>query len=186
MTIGHVIIEYIGEEKKRHLKLVVRPPMMESGTFSIYPNSNKEKENEPDWYIWFNFNRQHDKVKFPSTQAGALWNRVGKQSGNRYFGGYIETPGVQGGKMYISIVEAKKEGETLPYSHNVLWSAPSENRESESPSYDGGYAAPAPRSIPVTVQNAQGQTTATGSMERTSMPENNMPPIDINEDEIPF
>lgn len=186
MTIGHVITEYIGEEKKRHLKLVVRPPLMESGTFSIYPNSKKEKENEPDWYVWFNYTRTNDKVKFPSTQIGALWNRVGKHSGNKYFGGYIETPVAQGGKLYISIVEAKKEGEILPYSHNVLWSAPKEDSDDNSNNY-GGYAAPSYGNIPVTVKDPSGQTTGTTTMPpRAPMPENTLPEIDINEDEIPF
>lgn len=186
MTIGHVITEYYGEDNKRHLRMVIRPPMMESGTFSVHPNTQKEKENEPDFNIWFNYNRKGEK--FPSTKVGALWNKVSDRTGNKYKDGYIETPSAMGGKLYIAVVDAKaKEGESaLPYSHNVLWSPPRSNSGGGEYANDGGYAAPAPRHIPVTMQNAQGETTGTGSMERAPMPENDMPPIDIPEDEILF
>lgn len=192
MTIGHIsmqsFIDKATEKQVKYLEMVIRPPMMESATFTIQhvkPEA-KKNENEPDYVIWYRA-PQKSKYPYPSARVGALWNKVGKESGLEYKGGHIEHPLAPSGKIYIAVYAAKpKEGETLPYSHDVVWSAPMRSTQNDYAYEDGGYAAPSYRDIPVTVQNAQGQTTATTSMARNPLPENNLPEIDINEDEIPF
>jgi uncharacterized protein (DUF736 family) len=192
MTIGHISKQSFEDKatKKQvsYLEMVIRPPMMESATFTIQhvKPETKRNENEPDYVIWYRA-PQKSKYPYPSARVGALWNKIGKESGLEYKGGHIEHPLAPGGKINIAVYVAKpKEGDTLPYSHDVVWSAP-KPQSNEGGYSDGGYAAPSYRDIPVTVQNAQGQTTATTTMpQREPMPENNLPEIDINEDEIPF
>jgi len=140
MKIGHVQKRSYkaGEEVKSYLEMIVRPPMMESATFTVSVNKDKVNANEPDFNIWYSFNRKGEK--YPSTKVGALWNKV-SDKGTEYKNGSIECPAVPGGKLNISVFATKvKEGEEIDWSHDVLWSPP---RAQESGGYsDGGYAAP--------------------------------------------
>jgi len=166
MKIGHVSKKSYkaGEEVKSYLEMIIRPPFMESATFTVSANKEKLNPNEPDFMIWYNFNRKGEK--YPSTKVGALWNKT-SDKGTEYKNGSIECPAVQGGKLSISVFAAKvKEGEAVEWSHDVLWSPPLASNNSNGYS-DGGYAAPYTPPAPI--------------YEKASVPE-----IDINEDEIPF
>jgi uncharacterized protein (DUF736 family) len=168
MKIGHICRKEFkqGDKIVKYLEMIVRAPMMESATFTIAQNTEKQKENAPDFNIFYSINRKGDK--YPSALVGALWNKVSDR-GVEYKNGYIETPAVAGGKMNISVFNAiAKENQEITWSHDVLWSAP--KTQNEAPSYDGGYA-PAPVR-PVVVHE--------------TIPADALPVIDINEDEIPF
>lgn len=164
MKIGHISKRSYkaGEETKSYLEMIVRPPMMESATFTVSSN-DKKNPNEPDFNIWYSFNRKGER--YPSTKVGALWNKE-SDSGVKYKNGSIECPAVPGGKLSISIFEAKvKEGESIDWSHDVLWSPP--RAQSDNGYSDGGYAAP--------------YTPPPVVYEKSAMPD-----VEINEDEIPF
>lgn len=138
MKIGHVSKKSYkqGEEVKSYLEMIIRPPMMESATFTVSANKEKLNPNEPDFNIWYSFNRKGEK--YPSTKLGALWNKV-SNNGTEYKNGSIECPAVQGGKLSISVFAAKvKEGEEIDWSHDVLWSPP--KPQSDNGYSDGGYA----------------------------------------------
>lgn len=165
MKIGHVSKKFYksGEETKSYLEMIIRPPFMESATFTVSANREKQNPNEPDFNIWYSFNRKGEK--YPSTKVGALWNKV-SDKGTEYKNGSIECPAVAGGKLNISVFAAKvNEGEEIEWSHDVLWSPPV--KQEESGSYGGGYAAPVGKPV-VEMRDADGNTTV------------------IPEDEIPF
>lgn len=191
MTIGHISKQSFEDKGTKklvsYLEMVIRPPMMESATFTIQhvKPETKRNENEPDYIIWYRA-PQKSKYPYPSARVGALWNKIGKESGLEYKGGHIEHILAPGGKINIAVYVAKpKEGETLPYSHDVVWSAP-KPQSNEGGYSDGGYAAPY-TPPPVTIKDPQGNVTGTTTLPpREKMPENNLPEIDINEDEIPF
>lgn len=140
MKVGHISKKSFkrGEESVSYLEMILRVPMMESATFTVASNKDKSKENAPDFNIFFSINRKGDS--YPSALVGALWNRV-SDSGVEYKSGYIETPAVTTGKMYIAVFATKvEEGVQKSYSHDVIWSAPQQRDES---SYtENSYAQP--------------------------------------------
>lgn len=170
MKIGQIITEYIPQENapaKRNIYLIIRPPFMESATMMVVPNT-KKNPNEPDFSIFWNFSRKGEKYK--STKVGAMWNKIGQQNGTPYKDGYIESPAINGGKLYITVFEARsEEGEELTYSHDVMWNPPKNNSGSSQNDFaynDGAYRAP---SRPLVVQrDADGNE------------------VEIPEDQIPF
>ena len=110
-------------EQKSFLEMSLRPPLMSSSTFMIVPNRDKQKDNEPDFNILYNFSRRGENYK--PTKVGAIWNKTSKDGQTQYKDGYIEQPLMVTGKFYISIFTAKaKDGETLQHTHNVIWSPP--------------------------------------------------------------
>lgn len=141
MKIGHVSKKNykVGEEVRSYLEMIIRPPMMESATFTVSANKEKVNPNEPDFNIWYSFKRKGEKC--PSSKVGALWNKT-SDSGTEYKNGSIECPAVPGGKLNISLFVSKaKEGEEIDWSHDVLWTPPRVQEASNSYN-DGGYAAP--------------------------------------------
>lgn len=167
MKIGHISKRTYkaGEETKSYLEMIIRPPMMESATFTIVANKEKKNQNEPDFNIWYSINRKGER--YPSTKVGALWNKISDQ-GVEYKSGSIECPVVDGGNMYIAVFPSKvNEGEEITWSHDVLWSPPKQQSDNYSGNYGGGYAAPTTKPV-VVVQDTRGNVT------------------EIPSDEIPF
>ena len=154
-----------GKKEKSYLEMSIRPPFMNFCTFTISANKYKINENEPDYLINFSFNRKGES--FPRVRASALWNKTSKDGSTNYIGGQIESPVFPGGKLYISIFEAKeKEGFPPPtHKHDVVWTPSKENTKTND-----YYDVP---TVYETVQTHQ------------SMPEGSAP-IDISDDEIPF
>ncbi|NOQ32433.1 MAG: DUF736 family protein [Helicobacteraceae bacterium] len=167
MKIGITTVQTIGqgENKTTYLQMSVRPPFMESATFTITKNTNEQKaENEPDYYINYSFNRKNEK--FPRVRAGAIWDKVSDNGQTEYKSGVIESPIFQNGKIHIAIFEAKPIDENTPltHRHDVVWSPPQLNQNNEQQ------------------KHSQAQTQGTTNMPST----NSIPTIDIDEDEIPF
>jgi uncharacterized protein (DUF736 family) len=167
MKIGHVSQKSFksGEETVRYLEMIIRPPMMESATFTVSANKEKQNPNEPDFNIFFSINRKGDN--YPSARVGALWNKI-SDKGTEYKNGYIETPAVPSGKMNISVfASTKKDGQEISWSHDVLWSAPVSQTANSGSYSDGGYAAPSYKPT-IVVKDADGNET------------------ELSEDQIPF
>ncbi|PHQ89538.1 MAG: hypothetical protein COB42_06855 [Sulfurimonas sp.] len=120
-----------GKKEKQFLEMSIRPPHMQSATYTITANKNKENENAPDFFINFSFNRKGEN--YPRARVGALWNKVSQDGATEYKGGHIESPLFQNGKIYVSVFEAKLiEGFAPPkHRHNVVWSPPRENKKEE-------------------------------------------------------
>jgi len=167
MKIGHVSKKSYkaGEETKSYLEMILRPPMMESATFTVSPNREKKNPNEPDFNIWYSINRKGER--YPSTKVGALWNKI-SDKGTEYKNGHVECPAVMGGKLNISVFATiVNEGEACEWSHDVLWNPPKPQSNESAYEYGGGYAAPVGKPT-VVVQDADGNETV------------------MAEDEIPF
>jgi uncharacterized protein (DUF736 family) len=146
------IVQKEGQDVKQEwLELIVRPPMMESGKFSIHPNKEKKNPNEPDQNIWYNFSRKGENYR--ATKIGGLWKKTSKDGNTEYFTGHIENPLVYGGKMYISCFKAKplsgQNAEDVTWVYDVLWNPPKSNGNknnnssygvapSDIPQYNGG------------------------------------------------
>lgn len=149
-------IQIDGKTHKYH-EMIIRPPFMESATFTISPNKKKEnsKKSEPDFKIYFSYNRKGEKYR--RVEAGALWNKK-SDSGVEYKSGNIQSPIFPGGILYFSVFAAKPfEGEnpeSITWTHEVIW-IPYKPTEEQS-----------------------------NSKTETQYSNNNM--IEIDEDEIPF
>jgi len=123
------------KKKKSYLEMSIRPPFMESATFTLTANTNRDNDAAPDFIINYSFNRRNEKYR--RARVGAIWNET-SESGLIYKRGHIESPIFPGGKMYFAIFEAKPfEGEdpaSITWSHDVIWTAPqiknSENEQS--------------------------------------------------------
>jgi uncharacterized protein (DUF736 family) len=152
-----------GENQKvqKFLELIIRPPFMESATFTITQNKKKQNDNEPDFNIFYSYNRRGEK--FRRVKAGAIWNKT--KGDLEYKTGHIETPLMPNGKLNITLFKAKQlEGETVAptWIYDVVWSF--YKAEDDSNNSSSNYNAPAYHS------------------ESTNTP----PEIDIDEGEIPF
>lgn len=168
MTIGVVTREEMfigtGDNKKTHkyLQLSIRPPFMTSATFTITTNKKKQGENEPDFIIYYSFNRKGEK--FRRARVGAIWNKIKEDL--EYKAGVIESPLFPNGKLNFSLFKAKPlEGEdpnSLTWIYDAIWSPYNPNANNQSQT-DGEYS------------QAQSSNTS-----------NNIPEYDIDEDEIPF
>jgi uncharacterized protein (DUF736 family) len=154
-----------GENQKvqTYHEMSLRPPHMESATYTISPNKKKQKENEPDFNIYFSFNRKNEKYR--RAKVGAIWNKV-SDSGVKYKSGELKSPAFPSGRLHFAVFEAKPlEGEdpsSITWTHDIIWSPPQTESERESnqntnESSNTNYTTPPP------------ETT-----------------IDIDEDEIPF
>ena len=146
------------------MEVSVRVPFG-SCTFALTKVKEKSQDNSPDYSLFFSPNRRGES--FDRIKAGSLWMKT-SEKGNPYMSGYIESPLLPGGKIYISIVKYNHM-EGMPVQdilYNVLWS-PEEKRR------DDDYQAPY---TPPPEPAAQPTTTSTGVPVE----------IDINEDDIPF
>lgn len=154
-----------GNERKEWFELGIRPPFMESATFSMHKNQNKQNSNEPDYTIWTNYNRKGES--FRGVKVGGLWRKVQRDGKTPYFTGVIESPAFATGKLNITLFEAKVfEGETaadIDWIYDVNWQPYQGNSNSSS---TGGYTEPVTYSsnpnggadIPVHVENSNGKT----------------------------
>lgn len=162
-----------GKKDKAYLEMSIRPPHMESATYTITKNENKENDNAPDFYINYSFNKRGEN--YPRVRAGALWNKS-SDGELEYKGGHIESPLFANGKMYIAVFEAKqREGFPPPtHRHDVAWSPPRQTQESSEYSQTNQtYQAP-----------TQNQTQSYQPQAQTQSSQ--VPTIEIDEDEIPF
>jgi uncharacterized protein (DUF736 family) len=144
-----------------YLEMIVRPPLMESATFTITPNKNKQNDNEPDFHINFSFNRKNENYR--RARAGAIWNKTKGEL--EYKTGHIDTPMMPNGRLNITLFKAKQlEGETVAptWAYDVVWTYYKADEDSnDTSSYNN-----------TPVYNSE--------------PTNNTPVIDVDEDEIPF
>ncbi len=167
MNIGYVKHKNNGKdgaERKEWFELGIRPPFMESATFSMHKNQNKQNSNEPDYTIWTNYNRKGES--FRGVKVGGLWRKVQKDGKTPYFTGVIESPAFTTGKLNITLFEAKVfEGETaadIDWIYDVNWQPYQGNSNSSS---TGGYTEPTTYTsnpnggadIPVHIENSNGK-----------------------------
>ena len=139
MNIGVINKKYFeikegGEKKKKqYLEMSIRPPFMESATFTLTQNANKENEAAPDFIINYSYNRRNEKYR--RVRVGAIWNDT-SEGGLAYKRGHIESPVFPGGKMYFAIFEAKpfdgEDSASITWTHEVVWSPPKEKDENEN------------------------------------------------------
>jgi len=131
------------ETKQEWLEMILRPPMMQSSTFSVHPNNNKKNQNEPDYNLWYNFSRKGEK--FRGTKVGGLWRKKSKDGNTEYFSGNIENPLVHGGKMYVTVFKAKplpnEKAEDINWLYDVIYQPPKGGVSSQGNSM-GGYVPP--------------------------------------------
>jgi uncharacterized protein (DUF736 family) len=130
-----------GEGRKEWFELGIRPPFMQSATFSMHKNKNKTKATEPDYKIWTNYNRKGEN--FRGVEVGALWKKVQRDGVTPYFAGHIETPAVGTGKLYISLFETKlfqgEKAADIDWIYDVNWQPYSGGSNNQS---TGGYTEP--------------------------------------------
>lgn len=167
MNIGYVKHKTNGAEgadRKEWFELGIRPPFMESATFSMHKNKDKSKATEPDYTIWTNYNRKGEK--FRGIKVGGLWKKLQKDGTTPYFTGVIESPAFANGKLNITLFETKVfAGEVaadIDWIYDVNWQPFSENPNSGYST--GGYSEPVAYSsnpnggdgIPVHMENSRG------------------------------
>jgi uncharacterized protein (DUF736 family) len=153
-----------GEDAKTipYLELIVRPPFMESGTFTISQNKNKQNDNEPDWIIYHSFNRRGENYR--RSRAGAIWNKT--KDDLEYKTGHIDTPVMPNGRLNFTLFKAKplenEDPAKITWAYDVVWNYYDPNKdENNTSSY---HDTPAYHEEPTT----------------------KVPEINIDEDEIPF
>lgn len=59
------------KKKKSYLEMSIRPPFMESATFTLTANTNRDNEAAPDFIINYSFNRRNEKYR--RARVGAIW-----------------------------------------------------------------------------------------------------------------
>ena len=132
-----------GEGRKEWFELGIRPPFMASATFSMHKNTRKQKDSEPDYKIWTNYNRKGEH--FRGVEVGALWKKVSRDGKTNYFTGKIETPAVANGVLNITLFETKVfENDTaadIDWIYDVNWK-PQSNNNSNASYGTGGYTEP--------------------------------------------
>ena len=153
MTIGYITKEKIETKDgaKSYLQMTVRVPF---GSFTATISKNKnDKQGTPDYDIWFSPNRKGET--FDRMKIGALWLKTSAQ-GNQYLSGNIESPLINTGKMWISVVkfnrqEFSKAPDNVIYS--VLWSP--NKKESNTRDYQpqGEYGSETPPPAPEIIVN---------------------------------
>lgn len=138
--------------------------------FSAKLSKNKQKEeneNAPDFHIYLRANVNRGD-KFRDLRIGALWikTKVIDDVEKTFMTGYVESPLF--GKQAIAVWKAEPyyDGEVVHYLYDVKTM---EDQEQNNDSYE--YSQPA------AYPTAQNQAAA---------PEQKIPEIDIDEDEIPF
>ena len=152
-----------GAERKEWFDLIIRPPFVPSMTLSMHKNKNRIKDSEPEYKIWYNYNRKGEA--FRGVEIGAIWRKVSKDGKTTYFNGFIESPAFASGKLNITLFETKvfknDDPSKIDWLYDVNWQAPKTNN---SNSYNqSSYAEPVSYTsnnqggeIPVYVENAQG------------------------------
>ena len=167
MNIGYVKHKTngaIGDDRKEWFELGIRPPLMESATFSMHKNKSKQNANEPDYTIWTNYNRKGEN--FRGVKVGGLWKKLQKDKVTTYFTGVIESPAFATGKLNITLFEAKVfQGESaadIDWIYDVNWQPYQGNTNSTS---TGGYTEPIAYAsnpnggddIPIHVEDSKGK-----------------------------
>ena len=167
MNIGYVKHKtngMTGAERKEWFELGIRPPFMESATFSMHKNNDKKNSNEPDYTIWTNYNRKGES--FRGVKVGGLWRKVQKDGKTQYFTGVIESPAFATGKLNITLFETKvfenEKAADIDWIYDVNWQPYQGNQNSNS---TGGYTEPVAYAsnpnggadIPVHMENASGK-----------------------------
>ena len=125
----------------------------------------------PDWNLYFRANEKKGE-EYRDLQAGSLWLGETKDKKIPYLGGHIESPAVQGGKIYIKLFkpEPKFEGEKITWLYDVLWFSDSQNTNNNTNNNTQNYTDYSPQQgYNVEVYDANGGLV-----------------IDVNDDEIPF
>lgn len=168
MNIGYVKHKtngMTGAERKEWFELGIRPPFMESATFSMHKNNDKKNSNEPDYTIWTNYNRKGES--FRGVKVGGLWRKVQKDGKTQYFTGVIESPAFATGKLNITLFETKvfenEKAADIDWIYDVNWQPYQGNSNSSS---TGGYTEPVAYAsnpnggadIPVHMEDASGKT----------------------------
>lgn len=128
-----------GAERKEWFELGIRPPFMESATFSMHKNKDKRNSNEPDYTIWTNYNRKGEK--FRGVKVGGFWKKVQRDGVTPYFTGVIESPAFVNGKLNITLFETKvfkdEVAADIDWIYDVNWQ-PSQGSNQNT----GGYTEP--------------------------------------------
>ena len=130
-----------GAEFRQWFELIVRPPFMQGMSFSMHKNE-KKTDSEPDYNIWYNYNRKSEK--FRGVSVGGVWKKKSKDGKTDYFSGSIESPIFPSGKLNFSMFETKvfknEEAKDIDWIYDVIYQAPRTQRDNNS--YGGGYTEP--------------------------------------------
>ena len=167
MNIGNVQQkEYKAKDQSiiKWLEVAIRVPFG-SCTLTLTKVKEKTQDNSPDYSLYFSPNRKGESLD--RNKVGSLWMKT-SEKGNAYMSGYIESPLLTNGKIYISIVKYQAL-EGMPVQnilYNVLWSP--EEKQKEYSDYQQNYTHTSSFEAPTTT------TTAVPVV------------MDIEEDEIPF
>ena len=177
MKIGHIRREK-GKDDKTWLVMDLAIPLAGRTRLTVSLNRSKQTgSNQPDYHLWYNMNAR-GQSDYKSARVGSLWNKRSRDGATEYKDGYIEHPFAPGGRMQIAVFAAKpQDGETLSYTHEITWNPP--RGAASGGGYDGGYAEPA--YTPPQPPQTQSPQQASPNPHPQELPE-----IDINEDEIPF
>jgi len=172
MTIGHIVKltnKEKGENYKEWLQLIIEPPFMGRLSTTMFENKNKNKDNEPDFFLYENITKRGDKDKFggftfKARQIGAVWRRVSKDGKTNFLALSIDTPLVYGGKFNFSAFQSKAVDEAVEQEHfwlyDCVWKPYKANNNNSSYYNNGDYAEPvgytkgANGDIPVYVENS--------------------------------
>lgn len=151
-----------GDERKEWFELIIRPPFMDSHTFSMHKNTRKQRDSEPDYKIWTNYNRKGEK--FRGIEVGAVWKKKSRDGNTTFLSASIESPAFASGKINVTLFETKVfEGESaadIDWIYDVVWK-PQTNNQSNS-NYGGNTEphsytqGPSGNQIPVHVENGAG------------------------------
>jgi len=172
MTIGHIVHltnKESGEAYKEWLQLIIEPPFMGRLSATMFENKNKNKDNEPDFFLYENITKRGDKDKlggktFKARQIGAVWRRVSKDGKTNFLAASIDTPLVYGGKFNFSAFESKAIDEANEQEHfclyDCVWKPYKANNSSNNSYLSSDYAEPTTYTsnpngtdIPVYVEN---------------------------------
>ena len=133
-----------GEGRKEWFELGIRPPFMQSATFSMHKNKNKTKDSEPEYSIWTNYNRKGEN--FRGVKVGGLWKKMQKDGKTAYFTGVIESPAFNNGKLNIALFETKlfkdEVASDIDWIYDVNWQPYNGNSRNSNDYNTSGYAEP--------------------------------------------
>lgn len=132
----------VNEKPHQYLEMIIRPPFMESATFTVSVNKKKEdsEKKEPDFKIYYSYNRKGESYR--RIEVGAIWNKI-TNDGLKYKSGNIQSPIFPNGTLYFSIFEAKpfegEKPESITWSHEVVWTPYRPNEEQSSNNSNSNY-----------------------------------------------
>lgn len=134
--------------------------------YTCSQNKKKQNDNEPDWIINYSFNKKGEKYR--RSRVGAIWDKI--KDNLSYKTGHIETPLFPTGRLNFSMFKSKpldgEDPEKVTWAYDVVWSHYDPTNKNTTNDSNGEY-----QQVP---------------QYDTAPSQDNIPQIDVDEDEIPF